>query len=451
MLKTQLQAITPQLKGHIWFTSDEQFQIRKKVFNQSIDNEPFAIVEVHCESDICLLIQFANTHNLPISVKGGGHSNTGSCIVNDGIVIDMSVFKSIALAPNKKTVVVGAGVKNMELDVFTAQYSLAVPLGTCPDVGVIGATLGGGIGFLSRKFGLTCDSLVSVKMIDAHGTKLTINQRSEPDLFWALRGGGGCQFGVITEIELKVYQIPHTIFGGIIDWPISEARNVLDQYSKQVLSSSRDYFLYAYMSRATKKQAKISIMGFGTAPKPECESFFKRVSTWGIGAKSNVCEKSYLEMQSNSYESELSIYWRNGFITGALSSEFLDEVMRCNADCPDEYGGIMFDPLGGAVQDRAINETAFVHRKSAFICSVTGVCEGSSIHSSAKDWVDDSHTKLSAFYNGRAYQNYEYIGKNELATYFGESSNKLVALKIRYDPHGRFFGSLNRHIYDNKN
>jgi hypothetical protein len=203
------------------------------------------------------------------------------------------------------------------------------------------------------------------------------------------------------------------------------------------------------MSRATKKQAKISIMGFGSAPKPECESFFKQVSNWGIDAKSDVCEKSYHEMQSNSYESELSIYWRNGFITGALSSAFLDEVIKCNADCPDEHGGIMFDPLGGAVQDRAINETAFVHRGSCFICSVTGVSEGANMHSSVKSWVDDSHTKLSAFYNGRAYQNYEFLSKDELSVYFGENGKKLLELKTQYDPHCRFFGSLNRHICDN--
>ncbi|WP_339771304.1 FAD-binding oxidoreductase [uncultured Paraglaciecola sp.] len=449
MLKTQFHAIAPQLKGQVWFTNDQQFQVRKKVFNHSVDNEPFAIVEVHCEEDICLVIRFANTHNLAISVKGGGHSNTGSCIVNNGIVIDMAVFKTIIIAPDKKTVVVGAGVKNRELDAFTAQYGLAVPLGTCPDVGVIGATLGGGIGFLSCKYGLTCDSLINVKMIDANGTKLTIDQHSEPELFWALRGGGGCQFGVITAMELKVYQVPQTVFGGIIEWPISQAKSVLEQYSKQVLSGSRDYFLYAYISRANKKQAKISIMGFSTAPLHECEPFYNRVSDWGLDAKSDVCEKTYLEMQSNSYESELSIYWRNGFISGALSSEFLEEVIRCNANCPDDHGGIMFDPLGGAVRDLAINETTFVHRESSFICSVTGVCEGASMHSPVKNWVDDSHTKLSAFYNGRAYQNYEYLGKDELSMYFGENSNKLVELKQKHDPHCRFFGSLNRHIYGN--
>jgi len=446
MLKTQFYKIAPQLKGQVWFNNDHQFQVRKKVFNHSIDNEPFAIVEVHCEKDICLVIRFANTHNLAISVKGGGHSNTGSCIVNNGIVIDMSAFKSIVLAQDKKTVVVGAGVKNMELDVFTAQYGLAVPLGTCPDVGVIGATLGGGIGFLSRKFGLTCDSLLNVTMINADGTKMIINQHCEPDLFWGLRGGGGCQFGVITAMELKVYQVPQTVFGGIIEWPISEAKSVLEQYSKQVLIGSRDYFLYAYISRANKKQAKISIMGFSSAPQQESETFFNRVSDWGLDAISDVCEKTYLEMQSNSYESELSIYWRNGFITGALSSEFLEEVIRCYEICPDNYGGIMFDPLGGAVQDRTINETAFVHRGSHFICSVTGVCEGPILHSSVKSWVDDSHNNLSTFYNGRAYQNYEYLGDNELFVYFGENSNKLVELKQKHDPHGRFFGSLNRHI-----
>lgn len=435
----------------MWFTDDDQFQIRKKVFNHSVNNEPLAIVEVHCEEDICVVIQFANTHNLPISVKGGGHSNTGSCVVNDGIVLDMCTFKTIALAPNEKSVVVGAGVINKELDFYTSQYGLAVPLGTCPDVGVVGATLGGGIGFLSRKFGLTCDNLIRIKMIDTKGTKLVVDQQSYPDMFWALQGGGGCQFGVVTEIELAVYQVTQTVFGGIIEWPISEVKNVLKHYSNQILSHSRDYFLYAYISRAKKENAKISIMGFSSEPRPECETFFDQVANWATNSKSNMSEKSYVEMQSNIYDSGLAVYWRNGFVSGALSSEFIDEVIRCCADCPDYYGGIMFDPLGGAVQDRTINETAFVHRQSSFICSVTGVCEGTEILPSAKNWVDESHNKLSTFYNTHAYQNYEYLGKNELSRYFGKHSNKLVELKKHYDPCCRFYGSLSRHIALSKN
>jgi len=445
-LKTQLQAIAYQFKGHLWFALDEQYEIRKKVFNHAINNDPVVIIEAFCEQDVCLAIKFANLHSLPISVKGGGHSNTGSCVVNDGIVLDMSLFKFIALADDRKSVVIGAGVKNKELDAYTAQYGVAVPLGTCPDVGVVGATLGGGIGLLSRKFGLTCDNLISVKMIDAQGTKLVVNSFSNPDLFWALSGGGGCQFGVITEITLKVHHIPPTVMGGIIEWPISEAKKVLKQYSDEVLNSARDYFLYAYISRASKDQEKISIMAFSTATKPECESFFKRVSRWGNAANIDIGEKSYLEMQSNAYQSELCVYWRNGFISQALSSEFIDKIIDCYANCPDNYGGIMFDPLGGAIQDRDMEDTAFIHRKSSFICSVTGVCEGPKMRSTIKNWVDDSHTILSDFYNERAYQNYEYLGKDELKMYFGENSIRLLALKKRYDPQSRFYGSLSRHL-----
>ena len=446
MLKTQFQAIATQFKGHVWFSCDEQFQIRKKVFNHSINNEPLAIVEARCEADICLAIQFANIQRLPISVKGGGHSNTGSCVVNDGIVLDMSAFKSISLASDRQSVVIGAGVINKELDAFTTQYGLAVPLGTCPDVGVVGATLGGGIGFLSRKFGLTCDSLISATMIDANGLKRIVDHNSESDLFWALRGGGGCQFGVITEIELKVYQVLPTVIGGITEWPLSEAKQVLKHYSDEVLNNSRDYFLYAYISRANKGQEKVSIMAFSTATKPECAAFFNRISSWGSAANANISEKSYFEMQSNLYQSGLCVYWRNGFISGELSAAFIDDVISRYEDCPDDYGGIMFDPLGGAVQDKANDETAFVHRQSSFICSVTGVYNGVKMPLAIERWVDESHKTLSAYYNDHAYQNYEYLGENELAFYFGDNSNRLVALKKRYDPQCRFYGSLSRHL-----
>nr|WP_277344135.1 FAD-binding oxidoreductase [Paraglaciecola sp. 20A4] len=406
------------------------------------------IIEASCEEDIRLAINFANEHNLAISVKGGGHSNTGSCVVNDGIVLDMSTFKSISLAEDRQSVRLGAGVRNRELDAYTTQYGLAVPLGTCPDVGVIGATLGGGIGFLSRKFGLTCDSLVNVTMIDALGIKRIVDKVSDPDLFWALSGGGGCQFGVITEITLKVYVVPSTVIGGFIEWPICEAKKVLKHYSDEVLSSARDYFVYAYLSRASQGREKISIMVFSTATKSECDAFFKRISNWGIGAKMDISEKTYLEMQANAYQSELCVYWRNGFVSHALSSQFIDDVIDCYVNCPDDYCGIMFDPLGGAIQDRACEDSAFVHRKSNFICSVTGISGGVKIVSEIERWVDDSHATLSTFYNGQAYQNYEFLAKDELKSYFGKNSLKLLALKHRYDPKCRFYGSLSRHLIE---
>lgn len=445
-LKAQLKAIAYQFSGPIWFSYDEQYHILKSVFNHGINNTPLAIIEAGCEEDICLAIHFANAHNLPISVKGGGHSNSGSSVVNDGIVLDMSAFKSIALAEDRQSVRLGAGVRNMELDAYTTQYGLAVPLGTCPDVGVIGATLGGGIGFLSRKFGLTCDSLINVTMIDAQGTKQTIDKFSEPALFWALSGGGGCQFGVITEITLQLYPVPSKVIGGFIEWPLSEASKVLKHYSDEVLSNTRDYFVYAYISRTAKGQEKVSIMAFSTASKSDCEVFFKRISQWGLGPKMDVSEKSYLEMQSNTYQSELCVYWRNGFVSQDLTAQFIDEVINCYINSPDDYCGIMFDPLGGAIQDRASQDSAFVHRKSSFICSVTGISGGTKIDPIIERWVDDSHTTLSAFYNDQAYQNYEFLGPDELKRYFGKNTSKLLTLKKRYDPQCRFYGSLSRQI-----
>ena len=215
-----------KMRGEVSTFGSVQYEKRRQVFNKAVSKYPIMIVTPKSVHDIIEVIKFANKVSLPISIKGGGHGIKGAAIVDGGVVLDMANFQDISLSADGRHVSVGAGVKNKHLDHFLSRINKVVPLGTCPDVGVIGATLGGGIGFLSRKHGLSCDNVTRFDVIMADGKLLKVTPHKHPDLYWALRGCGGGQFGVVVSIEFALHPAPEFVEGGTIEWPISEAKNI---------------------------------------------------------------------------------------------------------------------------------------------------------------------------------------------------------------------------------
>jgi len=431
-----------KLAGDVWGAGSKEYTLRRHVFNQAISHFPSVIIVPQSEADIVNTIDFANRQNLQIYVKGSGHGVTGAAVIDGGIVLDMSAFQSIELCAVGQSVRVGAGVKNHNLDLFLSKYKKVIPLGTCPDVGVVGATLGGGIGFLSRKHGLSCDNVLAFNLITADGQQRVINTLEHSDLFWALRGSGGSQFGVITHITFRLHPAPAYVQGGIIEWPIQKAKPILKQYSDAVLQGPRTQFLYAYIARSALQNAKISIMGFSEDP----DSNLNNIAKWETDADISVTHKQYIECQSNEYEQGHALYWRNGIIEGELTEQFIDALLQCYQSCPDNAAGIMLDPLCGAIQDIETHETAFIHRDASFVCSITGVTLPDQDSTKVIDWVNQTYERLSPFFNGHAYQNYDMGNDCPLTSYFGHHVERLIALKKKYDPQLRFAGSLQRDL-----
>lgn len=440
--KTDMRYLQSKLAGDVWEAGSEDYKVRRHVFNRAISHFPIAIVVPKSETDIIETIDYANRHNLQISSKGAGHGITGAAVINGGIVIDMSAFQSIELCADGQSVRIGAGVKNRNLDQFLSQHNKVVPLGTCPDVGVVGATLGGGIGFLSRKHGLSCDNVLAFHLITADGKQRVVNSSEHSDLFWALRGSGGNQFGVITHITFRLHPAPAYIEGGIIEWPIHKARGILKRYSDSVLNGPRTQFLYAYIARSTAHNAKISLMGFGE----DQESSLRNIARWETSAEISITNKQYIECQSNEYEEGHALYWRNGIIEGELTEEFITTLLQCFQSCPDNSGGIMLDPLCGAIQDIGTHETAFIHRDASFVCSITGVTPPDQESTEVTEWVNQTYEQLCPFFNGHAYQNYDMGKDSPLTCYFGQHTKRLIAMKQEFDPGLRFAGSLQRHL-----
>lgn len=441
---SDIEQLKRQVTGEVLIASNDDYQANTVLFNRAIKKAPLMFVIVHDTNDIRHTLAFANARGLKVSIKGGGHSVCGSCLIEGGIVIDMRALNTISIDHDSRVASVGAGVLNKDLDHAIQEYRLGLPLGTCHSVGVVGATLGGGVGFLSRKYGLTCDNVVQFTIVTATGDLIKANRNSHKGLFWALRGAGSNQFGVITQVDYQLHSMPELIYGGTISWPIRYASLIFKNYQKLMSNASDDLFLYIFTSRDENSELIISIFGFDFSGPLKSEQMFAQLRRWATPQASDLCARPYIELQSAHYQEGLAICWKHGFINGQLTNEIVKLILELNERCPTDFGGIMLDPLGGAINKVDKSSTAFVHRNSQYICSITGLSEEDFVPPAVKSWVNESYQALLPFFNGSAYQNYEDIELDEGKCYYGEHLEKLKQIKSLYDPTNLFSGVLSK-------
>jgi FAD/FMN-containing dehydrogenase len=214
------------LRGPLLRPSNEAYDAARKLWNGMFDRKPALIARCAGTADVISSVNFAREHGLHVAVRGGGHSFPGHSVCEGGLLIDLSAMKGIRVDPAARLVRAQPGVKWIDFDHETQAFGLATSGGTVSDTGIAGLTLGGGLGFLSSKHGLTIDNLVSADVVTADGRLLVANADENPDLFWALRGGGG-NFGIVTSFEYQLHSVGPTVFGGMIDYPLKSARDVL--------------------------------------------------------------------------------------------------------------------------------------------------------------------------------------------------------------------------------
>src|SRR4051812_42685191 len=223
------------LVGDVIWPADDKYDASRALFNAMIDRRPLAILRCHDPSDVRRGIAYARSHQLPLSVKGGGHNVAGNAVCDNGVVLDLSPMKGVQVDPATRTARAGAGLLLGELDRATQEHGLATPLGVVSLTGIAGLTLGGGLGWLNRKHGLACDNLVGAEVVTADGTVLHADADNHPDLFWALRGGGG-NFGVVTAFEYRLHQVG-PVLAGAVSHPLETAREFLKLHDDLIASA----------------------------------------------------------------------------------------------------------------------------------------------------------------------------------------------------------------------
>ena len=443
------------LRGELVRPGDGIYDEHRRVWNGSIDRYPALIARCAGVADVIAAVRFARTHDLLVAVRGGGHSFPGLSTTDGGILIDLSLMKGIRVDPQARTVRAQAGVLLGELDRETQAFGLAVPAGIVTHTGLAGLTLGGGIGFLMRKFGLTIDNLLSVDLITAEGEFVKASERENADLFWGLRGGGG-NFGIVTEFEFRLSPLgPHVVAGPVF-WPMEEAPKVLRFYRDWIVDAPDELTTVVVQRKALalpgvppdlvgKRVVAVTCCYAGSIE--DGEKVVRPLKEFGSPVLDLCVPKPFLANQAMFDPSFVPGWWY--YVRSCDVARLDDEVV----DIMVEHGHRITSPitsiglwqLGGAMARVGEAATAFNGRSSGHTFNINGNTESADGFEEQREWVRSYWSALSPHHTS-VYVNFLMEeGEERIREAYGaEKYERLKALKRKYDPDNFF--RLNQNI-----
>ncbi|WP_338414204.1 FAD-binding oxidoreductase [uncultured Sphaerotilus sp.] len=443
-----LSAFSTVLHGHLVQPGDTGYDAARQVYNGMIDRRPRLIVYARDVADVQHTVRLASDHQQLLALRGGGHNGGGLGVCDDGVVLDMSLFKAIEIDPAARTARVGAGCLLREIDAATHAHGLALPMGINGTTGIAGLTLGGGIGYLSRQYGLTVDHLLSADVVLASGEAVTASANEHPDLFWALRGGGG-NFGVVTTFEFRLEPV-RDVVGGMTIWPIERMTDLLRWYREFIVSAPPDLNGFVHLGKippvdpfpaALHGRTVCAVVWCYTGPPEQAGQVFAPIRAFGppmIDAVQPMPMPMLQGMFDALYPAGLQWYWRGDFFD-TLSDEAIARHVEFAARVPTLHSLMHLYPVLGQVHAVGPNETAFSYRRSQFAQVVAGVSHDPADRDAITRWCKDYGAALHDLSAGGSYINFlmEEGDARVQAAYRG-NLDRLFALKRRYDPGNLF-------------
>jgi FAD binding domain/Berberine and berberine like len=445
-------------RGELLRPEDAGYEDARKVWNGSINRFPALIARCAGVADVIAAVKFAKDTGLLVAVRGGGHSYPGLSVCDGGIVIDLSLMKGIRVDPEARTVRAQAGVLLGELDRETQAFGLAVPSGIVTHTGLSGLTLGGGINWLMRKYGLTIDQLLSVDLITAEGEFIKASASENPELFWGLRGGGG-NFGIVTEFEFRLNPVGPTVLAGPIFWPIEEAPNVLRFY-REWISEAPDELMtivtnrkappLSFVPRELHGKLIVGVACCYAGPLEEGEKVVKPLKEFGSPVLDVCVPKPYLAHQAMFDPSFPHGRWY--YIRACDVAQLTDEVIDITVDhalrINSPFSALTLWQRGGAVARVGEDETAFGGRSAGHTYNIGGITETEEGFDEERQWVRTFWSALEPYHTS-VYVNFLMEeGEARIRQAYGPRKyDRLEALKRRYDPDNLF--RLNQNIRPN--
>jgi hypothetical protein len=451
-----LSELEASFAGELVSPDDATYDRHRAVWNGSIDRHPALIARCTRASDVSAAVTFARQTGLPLAVKGGGHSFPGQSVCDDGIVVDLGEMKGIAVDPQTRTATAEAGVLLGELDRETQAYGLAVPAGIVTHTGLAGLTLGGGIGWLQRKYGLTIDQLLSVDLITAEGEPVKASETENADLFWGVRGGGG-NFGVVTRFEFRLNPLGPNVVSGPVFWPIEESPNVLRFYRDWIAAAPDDLMTIVIHRKAPPLpfippefhgKPVVAVVCCYAGSVEEGEEVVAPLKAFGSPVL-DLCEpKPFLEHQSMfdpSYPHGQWYYMRACDVA-ELSDEVIDITVEHAMRIRSPLTAFPIWQMGGAISRVGEGETAFSGRGAGHTFNITAATAGRDGFDEEREWVRDFWSALEPHHTSGVYVNFLMNeGEDRVREAYGtEKYDRLKALKRRYDPDNLF--RLNQNI-----
>jgi FAD/FMN-containing dehydrogenase len=442
-------------QGEVIRPRDRSYDEHRKIWNGSIDRYPALIARCTCVPDVIAAVRFGRRTGLPVAVRSGGHSFPGLSVCDGGIVIDLGSMKDIHVDPDTGTVRARAGVRLGELDRATQAFGLAVPTGSVTHTGLAGLTLGGGFGWLMRKYGLTIDQLESVELVTADGEVMHASEALNPDLFWGVRGGGG-NFGIVTEFEYRLHPIGPTVLSGLLLWPLDDGPKVARFY-RDWADSAPDEMTTALVLRrapaldvvpeALHGQPIVGVACCWVGSLDTGKRVLEPMRRFGSPVVDLIAPGAFVEHQAffdQSFPPGIWVYSKATDVR-ALSDDVLDVVLDHAARVDSWRSGIIAWQLGGAVARVGDLETPFGSRSSGYLVDILGATDSAEGFEQERDWARDCWTALAPHHAG-VYVNWLMEeGEQRVREAYGQQRyERLQALKRGYDPDNFF--RLNQNI-----
>ena len=445
-----MEGLRGSLDGHLTLPHDADYDAERSTFNATIERRPAAIVRANSVADVIAAVRAAGDLDLPIAVRGGGHSVAGHAVADGALVVDLRDQRAVSVDPERRLVRVAGGAQWDDLDAAAWVHHLAVVGGTFGDTGVAGLTLGGGIGWLLGTRGLTCDNLVRAEVVTADGELVVAGPDGDPELLWALRGGGG-NFGVVTSFEFRAAD-PGPIVGGYIRYPVDETERVLRTVAEMAESGPDGLELMveigAHDDARAEEPAKVKVGVAWTGGADEADRMLRPLRRVLPVIDDDVGPKSYLEIQAMSGRLPFGLrhYWKGHFLH-VLDDAVITAVVDSLAAPQGARGGILLESIHGAAHLEPEGGAAFGQRLATWNASALAIWEDRADDERQIGWARAVTDRLGTrSYSGAGYANYspadETAERVRLA--FGpERFDHLVAVKRRYDPTNRFRHNLN--------
>jgi len=440
--------------GDLLRDGDPGYDESRTVFNASIDRRPALIARCTGVADVIAAIGFAREQGLPVSVRGGGHSVAGHAVVDGGLMIDMRPMNRVRVDPEQRTAWCGGGANWGELDRETQAFGLAVTGGRLADTGVGGLTLGGGSGWLERKYGFTVDSLLSAEVVTADGELVIASADRNPELFWALKGGGG-NFGVVTGFEFRLHEVGPLLYGGMMFFPIDAAADLLKAYrafmeeapdeicgGAAILSAPPEEFV----PEEVRGKPVLAVIACYVGPPDAGERAFAPLREWGpalemLGPMPYTVVQGLIAPGNPPGRHQ---YWKAGFL-GELSDAAVDTFVRRAAEPPTPFTACLMLPLGGTFARADLDDSPLSYRGAKWDYHLLAQWADPAEAERCVGWTRDFDTAMAEFAEAGVYVNFvaDPSATAVEAGFGSENYARLVAVKDKYDPDNLFRSNTN--------
>lgn len=443
-----------KLNGRVSFAGDARYETARTVWNAMIDRHPAAIVHCASAEDVAEAIEAAQENKLETSIRGAGHNIAGTAVSHGGLMIDLSGMKKVRVDKAKQRAYVEPGATLADFDAATQEHGLATPVGINSTTGISGLTLGGGFGWLTRKYGMTVDNLVTAEVVTADGKRIVASEASDPDLFWAIRGGGG-NFGVVTQYEFKLHPVGPQIFAGLIVFPMAEARQVLTRYREFVKSVPEELNVWVVLRGAPplpflppEVHGKgVIILPFFYAGDPaQGEKLVAPLRGFGKAHGEHMGPMPYVDWQK-AFDPLLTPgarnYWKSHNFT-QLSDEAFDAVLAYAGKLPSPHCEIFIGLVAGAANRVPADATAYTARDAKFVMNVHARWEDPKQDKACIAWAREFFEASKPHASGGAYVNFMTEDETDRVTSaYGANYQRLARVKKQYDPKNFFHVNQN--------